>query len=1830
MKTFACIRKCNAACTAVPRLFGHRSHKRAWLLGLVLTPLAALHAQTTSVFSQDFNGASAAATATASTYPAFTNAAYVNASTPGTTLFTHIVGGGQSASTLQFNTTTNGGVAGDFVAVSGGSSFQWALLRNVNLAAAPSVLKLKFRCKIDVGSTGSTSKLWVQVGSGFANEAGGSTAPTKPADPLVHSGFSFRFSNGTNGATVFDNTGSSNTGFTTSNITENYSEWTMIVNNSGSTYTYTDTTGATQTLANDKYDLFKDNVQFANDIAATTGTTAINQFKIGAYGTSSVGTGTFYLSWITAETIACSAPTLSGISQAGPVCSGADATINLTGLPASSPLSVSYNINGAATQTAALTSNASGAGTLSVPLTLANNGQTLTVTGISYAYCSSSFASNNSTMLSVAAAPATPANPAGAARCGAGTLTLSVDDPGAGLTVNWYDQSTGGNQVGTGASFTTPSLSATTTYYAELLNGGGCSSASRAAATATINTVPAITPGTAIGAAGATSAALAYTSSGTPTLYSINWDAGALAAGFANVNSTALSSSPLSLVTPAGASAGSYSGTITPATASCVGSPTAFSVTLNGPYTWTGAINSTDFTNMDNWSPQRATPTTADRLIFDGATAVITTMPAGQSIGSLVIRNNANVSFAHSAATTLTISNGLSVEAGSTLTQGSNVSLALNGGSSNIAGTYKLNSGTFNVTGATAVIVTGSFDNASTSATAITSSASVLQFASGNGVGTFNLLGNGGQIPQATWTTIADGNAVHSTINVTGVTSAANITATGSAAGTYGNLNFDMPGLTTAGYKVFNNAGAFVSGVTIAGNLTFGRTGSGSIQMTSGTPFTINVGGNVNVYAGSWNLMPFSGSNGTAIINIAGNLNIDGTQNYAATGYSRPIFNLSSARAGNTGTINLSGNLYLNSGANVAELAQTLGAGSINFTGSAGKTISVLNGSVLSGAVKLNIAKTGGASMALASNLAQPATGQLAFTSGILDLGAFNLTAGSVSGGSTSAYARTSGAGVFKMQAVPNSATLFPVGNSSYNPVQLTNGGGLDWTVQVATGISNVGAGVAARSIDRSWSITPSTNPTPAAATVRVYYNGASDGNASFTNSSNSQLWQNVSGTWTPRGASQSGQQDATVGNLNYVEAGGLQSFSTFIVSNITAPASFNVTGAGVYCDGTGRTLGVSGSESDISYQLKKNGSNQGSAVAGTGSALSFGTQPAGSYTVTATNAFGYEVTSAPATITDAGLFSVQLSVAQPVLCATGSTTINVTGGPSNGSITYAANGGTPQTATLDASGAATIATGTLSATTTFRVSAVSNGTCATAVNTAATVYVGSITASGLSNRDFCAGATVPAQTFSGNLPAGTQFTWVINGGTAIGMNASDTTGTGTMLPAFTAANATSQQLSAIVSVSPVITAPAGCRVLTATYRIRVNPMPQVSFVSGENQTVCAGSATAPIGLQGSQATGMTFRWTSSNTAVGSLATGAASSTAPAIASFIAQNSTGNTSIQTIYAVTPYLGSCSGPAISTTLTVNRSVVSLSYVGSPICGSDGAASGPRLNGSTGGTYSYINLGTGTATGLALNASTGVITPLQSVAGNYQVSYTLAGAAGACGGSVSAPVTITPRATLAGVSNRTVCPGVPQSLVFTSPQDGLGLSYIWTVSTTSGVSPAALGFTATAGSTNTINFTPVNNTGLPQRVTVSVKATPPNGSGYCASTTATFAVTINASCSIARSGDNSAGGSATQRTRTAPSNPEEATANAVTVGPNPTQSRVTVYLNAELQRQGGSWSVQLLSQQGAPLLKGASFAASRYTLDLSGQPAGVYVLQLVNRESGRIIRKQVVKL
>jgi hypothetical protein len=247
------------------------------------------------------------------------------------------------------------------------------------------------------------------------------------------------------------------------------------------------------------------------------------------------------------------------------------------------------------------------------------------------------------------------------------------------------------------------------------------------------------------------------------------------------------------------------------------------------------------------------------------------------------------------------------------------------------------------------------------------------------------------------------------------------------------------------------------------------------------------------------------------------------------------------------------------------------------------------------------------------------------------------------------------------------------------------------------------------------------------------------------------------------------------------------------IVLTAPLPAANNVTGSNV-CFGTSTTVGLSGSQLGVNYQLMNGASTVGTAVAGTGAAFNFtGTQSAsGTYTVVATNAG-----SASCTVTMTG--SVVISPVSAVGAVTGTQTI-CNGSSPTSDITIASNTGTIQWQRADDSAftiglinlgtnsrTLTIAeVGALTATKYFRA-VVTSGTCSSINSGTATVTVRplfSVTSVSVPTSQCVSTATVTVNGTPTGLPVGTYtVTYFRSDPWATGLTATmtvTTAGTGT------------------------------------------------------------------------------------------------------------------------------------------------------------------------------------------------------------------------------------------------------------------------------------------------------------------------------------------------------------------------------------------------------------------------------------------------------------------
>jgi hypothetical protein len=94
-----------------------------------------------------------------------------------------------------------------------------------------------------------------------------------------------------------------------------------------------------------------------------------------------------------------------------------------------------------------------------------------------------------SSTVSNASNPTVPTGTGGSV-CGTGTVVLSASgSTPTGGVYTWYAALSGGVSLGTGATFTTPSLKVTTTYYVDYTQGG-TTSTPRTAVVATVNAAP--------------------------------------------------------------------------------------------------------------------------------------------------------------------------------------------------------------------------------------------------------------------------------------------------------------------------------------------------------------------------------------------------------------------------------------------------------------------------------------------------------------------------------------------------------------------------------------------------------------------------------------------------------------------------------------------------------------------------------------------------------------------------------------------------------------------------------------------------------------------------------------------------------------------------------------------------------------------------------------------------------------------------------------------------------------------------------------------------------------------------------------------------------------------------------------------------------------------------------------------------------------------------------------------------------------------------------------------------------------------------------------------
>jgi GEVED domain/Secretion system C-terminal sorting domain len=343
---------------------------------------------------------------------------------------------------------------------------------------------------------------------------------------------------------------------------------------------------------------------------------------------------------------------------------------------------------------------------------------------------------------------------------------------------------------------------------------------------------------------------------------------------------------------------------------------------------------------------------------------------------------------------------------------------------------------------------------------------------------------------------------------------------------------------------------------------------------------------------------------------------------------------------------------------------------------------------------------------------------------------------GSFCTGSTGVHVGLSGSDIGTSYQLYNGSTASGLAASGV-------GGPLDFGIEVAGGTytvvaTNVATSCSVNSLPSSvsvvvnplpnaYAITPSTAGYCGTATGAPLTLSSSDATVNYQVYNGTALVNTVSGSGTSLslGTQPSGTYHVVATNPSTGCTANMT--GTSVVTAVSVPVAYSVTGGGTYCAGSSSTthVGLAASQSGVSYQLYNNGSTSvGIPVLGSGASIDFGAETlAGTYTVigSATGCSNNMSGTARLTVNPAPT-AYTLSAASGGLYCIGGAGVDVTLSSSSTGINYQLFvGGTASGTVVSGSGSA-IDFGTRSATGTYSVVASNTSTGCTATMTGSPV----------------------------------------------------------------------------------------------------------------------------------------------------------------------------------------------------------------------------------------------------------------------------------------------------------------------------------------------------------------------------------------------------------------------------------------------------------------------------------------------------------------------------
>ncbi len=461
------------------------------------------------------------------------------------------------------------------------------------------------------------------------------------------------------------------------------------------------------------------------------------------------------------------------------------------------------------------------------------------------------------------------------------------------------------------------------------------------------------------------------------------------------------------------------------------------------------------------------------------------------------------------------------------------------------------------------------------------------------------------------------------------------------------------------------------------------------------------------------------------------------------------------------------------------------------------------------------------------------------------------------------------------------------------------------------------------------------------------------------------------------------------------------------------APTVYTLTGGGSYCAGsTGVNIGLSGSNTGISYQLTNGLLPVGSPVIGTGAAIDFGTiTTVGNYYVTATN------TLTACTSSMSGSSSVVINALPSVFTVTGGgnyciggTGVNVGLNGSTPGIAYQLYNGTVPVGSLVSGTGLSLNFGVFTATGNYTVigfnpaTACSNNMGGSAVITTSTLpTIYTVTGGG----SYCNGGAGVSIGLTSSL-AGTSYQ--VYNGAAIASTPVLGTGEALDFGLFTVPGTYSVLATSLSS--------SCSNAMSATAVVAINALPTLHTIAGGG-IICEGSTGALVTLNNSN-TGVAYQLYNGSTTVGAPVPGTGSAisfgnqTGAGVYSVTAVNTTTgcergmNSSVtitvnprptaQTVTGGGTYCAGDAGLLVGLASSSNGVNYQL-YNGSTAVGASVSGTGTAINfGNQTGAGSYVVMATNTATtctNMMLNNVTVAINPLPT-------AYTVLGTGSYCAG------------------------------------------------------------------------------------------------------------------------------------------------------------------------------------------------------------------------------------